>query len=128
MEDDEIIENEYNKKNRTSKTIFTLAYPSDIEQAYAFYCARYKDITYDEFLNLGYNDFKKKLFSIPETEPLYKIIKSRTININKIKDKNERDYWRELKKINEIPGIYLLEEETDIDLKLGGIINGNKLN
>lgn len=52
-----------------------------------------------------------KLNSIPESEPLYKIIKSRTIEINKIKDKEERKYWQELKKINKIPDIYKPLEE-----------------
>ena len=121
------INNAYNKRNKSSKTLFTLAYKSDLDQAYAFYCARYKDITFDEFLDLGYNDFQKKLSSIPETEPLYNIIKSRGVKLSSIKDKNERKYWKELKEINRIPDIYINDEET-IDLKLGGIINGNKLN
>lgn len=51
--------------------------------------------------------------SIPEDEPLYKIIKSRTINVAKIKNKEERKYWQELKRINEIPQIYLPIEEID---------------
>ena len=51
--------------------------------------------------------------SIPESEPLYKILKSRAINPGKIKDKEERKYWQELKRINEIPQIYLPIEEID---------------
>lgn len=58
-----------------------------------------------------------KLNSIPESEPYYKVIKSRTIEINKIKDKEERKYWQELKRINKIPEIYLPIEELDRDLK-----------
>ena len=38
-----------------------------------------------EFLDLGFSDFKRKLGSIPESEPLYKILKSRSIDLSKIK-------------------------------------------
>lgn len=62
-----------------------------------------------------------KLSSIPEDEPLFKIIKSRVIDISKIKDKEEKKYWRELKRINAIPDIYKTSKELDIELK-------NKLN
>lgn len=67
-----------------------------------------------------------KLNSIPESEPLYKIIQSRTIDISKIKDKEERKYWREQKRINKIPEIYLSNREIQDGLKeslgnVGGI-------
>lgn len=72
--------------------------------------------------------------SIPEKEPLYIIIKSRTINISKIKDKEERKYWQELKKANKIPEIYLSNDELDKQLQenlrknnLGGT-NGKRFN
>ena len=84
---------------------------------YAFYCARYENIKYNEFLKLGYEEFRMKLNSMPETEPLYKIIKSRTINLAKVKDKEEKKYWRELKKINKIPDIYKSNEELDFEIK-----------
>ena len=58
-----------------------------------------------------------KLNSIPESEPYYKVIKSRSIEVNKIKDKEERKYWQELKRINKIPEIYLPIDELDRDLK-----------
>lgn len=51
--------------------------------------------------------------SIPESEPLYKIIKSRVINPSTIKDKDERKYWQELKRINKIPDLYLPISEID---------------
>ena len=84
---------------------------------YAFYCSRYENISYEQFLNLGIEEFRIKLKSIPESEPLSKIIKSRLININKIKDKEERKYWRNLKKANKIPDIYISNEELDEILK-----------
>lgn len=102
---------------RSNKTIFCLAYQEDLDQAYAFYCARYENISYDNFLQLGYFEFKKKLGSIPKSEPLYDIIKSRTINLAKIKDKEERKYWRELKRINAIPQIYISTDEIYAELK-----------
>lgn len=64
-------------------------------------------------MQLGFFEVKKKMGSIPESEPLYKIIKSRTINISKIKDKEERKYWQELKRINQIPEIYLPTSEIN---------------
>ena len=84
---------------------------------YAFYCARYENIEYKDFLKLGYEQFSMKLNSIPKEEPLYEFIKSRTINISKIKDKEERRYWRELKKINRIPDIYKTNDEIENEIK-----------
>lgn len=104
------------------------AYKKDLVQIYDFYCARYQNISYKEFLDLGINEIMMKLESIPETEPLYTILKSRVVNLAKIKDKEERKHWRELKKINKIPDIYLRDEELDIKLnqKLGGINDGKR--
>lgn len=118
------IEKYYNKNSRGSReTIICYAYEKDLNQLYDFYCARYKNITYDEFLKLGINEVNRKLESIPESEPLHKIIKARTINIAKIKDKEEKKYWRELKEIHKIPSIYLTDNELDFKIKgkLGGL-------
>lgn len=68
-------------------------------------------------MNLGFFEFKKKLGSIPKNEPLYDIIKSRTIELGKIKDKEERKYWRELKRINQIPQIFISTDEIYRELK-----------
>lgn len=87
-----------------------------MDQAYAFYCARYENISFKEFLNLGLTDFSKKFASIPESEPLFTIIKSRTIDTTKIKDKEEKKYWNKLKRINAIPSEYLSTDEIMIDL------------
>ena len=113
---------------KSNVTPLCFAYEKDFEQIYAFYCARYENITSDEFLKLGITDFMMKLNSIPETEPLYNIIKSRVINIATIKDKEERKYWRKQKQINKIPDIYLSNEELDMNLKnlMGGLKNGKR--
>ena len=58
----------------------------------------------------------KKFNSMPESEPLYTIIKSRTINIDSIKDKDEKKYWRKLKRINRIPDEYFTSKEILLDL------------
>lgn len=58
-----------------------------------------------------------KLNSLPETEPFYKVIKSRSINLSKIKDKEERRYWRELSQINAIPSIYKSNKELNSELR-----------
>ena len=110
------IKNSYNKKT-SNKTIFCFAYQEDLDQAYAFYCSRYENISYKEFMQLGLFEFKKKLGSVPKTEPLYDIIKSRTINIASIKDKEERKYWRELRRINQIPQIFIPTKEVFDNLK-----------
>lgn len=104
-------------EKKTHKTILTFAYDKDLEQVYAFYCSRYKDISYKEFMQLGMIETQIKLNSIPESEPLYTIIKSRTINIGTIKDKEERKYWRELRHINKIPDLYISTEEIYDNLK-----------
>jgi hypothetical protein len=75
-------------------------------------------------MQLGFFEAKKKIFNIPENEPLYKIIKSRTINLAKIKNKEEREYWREMKRINEIPQVYLPIKE--INKRLQEFINRKK--
>ena len=58
----------------------------------------------------------RKFSSIPESEPLYKILKSRTIELDKIKDKEEKKYWRELKRVNRIPEEYIPIEEIMTEL------------
>jgi hypothetical protein len=67
-----------------------------------------------------------KISSIPKEEPLYEIIKSRAIDLGKIKDKGERKYWRELKRINAIPDIYLSMEEITQELKESVGNNGKR--
>ena len=76
-------------------------------------------------MDLGFCDFKRKLGSIPESEPLYKILKSRSIDLSKIKDKDERKYWQELKRLNEIPPIFISDEEQNSNLE--SIVKNNKM-
>ncbi len=109
------------KERKKGSLQFCFAYYKDLEEAYAFYCSRYENITYTEFLNLPLSDFNRKIASIPENEPLYKIMKSRAININKIKDKDQRKYWQELKRENKIPYAYYHRNDTT-PINLGGII------
>lgn len=101
--------------------------PYDIENIYAFYCARYENIRFKDFMQLGYDEFAMKINSIPESEPLFTIFKSRAIKLSNIKDKDERKYWRELKRANKIPDIYLMPEEINNrikeEVKNGGIKN-----
>ena len=104
-------------KKHNAQTVISYAYDEDLDQMYAFYCSRYENIDFDDFLKLGFEQFSKKLKSIPESEPLHKIIKSRTIDVSKIKDKEERKYWRELKKVNAIPDIYKSNEEIENELR-----------
>ena len=72
-----------------------------------------------------------KISSIPESEPLYTTMKSRTINIGSIKDKEEQKYWSRLKSENRIPDIYLPREYINkrviSEMKQGGFINDKKL-
>lgn len=105
------------KRKKLNKTIICFAYEEDLDQVYAFYCSRYENISWEQFLNLGFIEFQKKLCSIPKSEPLFDIIKSRTINLSKIKNKEERSYWRDLKRINAIPQIYIPTDEIYADLK-----------
>lgn len=106
--------------------------PFDLPQIYPFICARYGNITYQELLNMGYEEFGMKMGSIPEDEPIFTIIKSRVINIGKIKDKGERKYWEEQRKLNKIPDQYLPKKEINKNIerkiKLGGFTNGNRFN
>lgn len=104
-----------------------------MDKIYPFMCARYGNITYKELLNMGYEEFTMKLNSIPKNEPLFDVLKSRTIDINKIKDKGEKKYWQELKEVNKIPDIYKTNIEINKEIKNmtkqnGGIKNGNKFN
>ena len=85
-------------------------------------------MTFNEFLQLPLSEFNMKFNSIPENEPLYKIIQSRTIDIAKIKDNEERRYWREQKRINKIPDIYLSNREIEQELKESMIRNVGGIN
>lgn len=117
-----IIRQEIEKEQKKTRDIqFCFAYWKDLDEAYAFYCARYENISFDDFLKLPLSEFNRKLASIPESEPLYKIMKSRAINLNKIKDKEERKYWAALKKENKIPYAYYHNDKIN-PLNLGGII------
>ena len=115
------------KHRQNNETIVCLPY--DLKNIYAFFCRNYGNITFNNFLKMGYDEFIIKLNSIPETEPIHLIFKSRAININKIKDKEEKKYWREMKRINAIPDIFKNDEEIQTEIKfnlegLGGIKNG----
>lgn len=72
-------------------------------------------------MKLPLSEFNRKIASIPENEPLYTIMKSRAINLNKIKDKEQRKYWAELKKQNKIPYAYYNNDNVSI-IDLGGLI------
>lgn len=121
----ELLNTTQRKAKKQTRTIFSFAYQEDLDQAYAFYCSRYENITYKEFMDLGFCDFKRKLGSIPESEPLYKILKSRSIDLSKIKDKDERKYWQELKRLNEIPPIFISDEEQNRNLE--SIVKNNRM-
>ena len=82
-------------------------------------------MTYSELLDMGYEEFSIKLSSIPESEPLYKIVQSRVINLSEIKDKEERRYWRRLKSVNAIPDIYKSNQE--IYKQLASQVNRNEV-
>lgn len=66
---------------------------------------------------MGITDFARKFKSIPEDEPLFTILKSRTMNTGQIKDKDEKKYWNKLKRINQIPSEYISTREIMLDLK-----------
>lgn len=127
----QIIKEEIEKDRKSRGLQFCFAYYRDIEEAYAFYCARYENISYNDFLNLGLDEFTMKISSVPENEPLYTTMKSRTINIASIKDKEERKYWSKLKSENRIPDIYLPKEYINqrimLEMKQGGYVNDKKL-
>ena len=122
----QIIKEEIEKEKHSSGIQFCFAYYRDIEEAYAFYCARYENISYDEFLNLGLEEFKMKLASLPETEPLYKTMQSRVINTASIKDKEQKKYWNKMKQENRIPDIYLPKEYINKRVK-SQIKEGNNI-
>lgn len=125
----EKIKQELEKENKSSGIQFCYAYYKDLEQAYAFYCSRYENISYNDFLQLDLSELTMKIQSIPETEPLYKVMKSRTINLSEIKDKEERKYWQKMKQANKIPDIYLPREYTKKTIKknIGEIENWKKI-
>ena len=91
--------------------------PYDLKEIYPFWCRNYGDIKFDDLLTMGYEEFTMKINSIPKDEPLYDIIKSRAINLETIKDKDQRRYWRELKQANKIPDIYIPTETIRNELK-----------
>lgn len=108
---------EKENNDKPQRTIICLAYPNDFNELYAFWCARYENISIEKFLNIGITEFNIKISSIPENEPLFRLIRSRTVKLSKIKNKEERKYWAELKRMNKIPQIYLSSRELDGILK-----------
>lgn len=116
-----IIRKEVEKDRKQKGLQFCFAYYKDLDEAYAFYCARYDNISYDKFLELPLSEFNRKISSVPESEPLYIIMKSRAINTNLIKDKNEKKYWETLKRENKIPYAYYNNNDAT-PVNLGGIL------
>lgn len=116
-----IIRKEVEKDRKQKGLQFCFAYYKDLDEAYAFYCARYDNISFDKFLELPLTEFNRKISSVPESEPLYVIMKSRAINTNLIKDKNEKKYWETLKRENKIPYAYYNNNDTS-PVNLGGIL------
>ena len=51
------------EKKKTNNTILCYGYEEDLIQVYDFYCARYENITYKEFLKKGISDIQRKLAS-----------------------------------------------------------------
>ena len=115
------IKNEIESERRGGPLQFCYAYWRDLDEAYAFYCARYRDITYQEFLDLPLSEFTRKISSVPEGEPLHTIMKSRSIKLGRIKDKEERKYWQEMKRINKIPYACYHKDEVS-PVNLGGML------
>ena len=104
------------EKHNSGATQFCFAYYKDIEMAYSFWCSRYENISFKDFMNTGLNEFNIKIANIPEGEPLYKVMQARGINTGTIKDKEERKYWEKMKRENKIPDVYLPEKKTDLDI------------
>lgn len=128
-----MLETTHPVERKKTNNIMSICLPYDIESIYAFMCTRYGNITYKDLINMGIEEFNAKLNSIPKSEPIYDIFKSRVVDINKIKDKEERKYWQELKQVNRIPDIYKTNKEINNEIRNitrhnGGIKNGNKLN
>ena len=73
-------------------------------------------MTFKEFMRLPLSDFIRKFESIPESEPLYTILKARSIDTSKMKSKEEKKYWNHLKRINEIPEEYISTQEIMTEL------------
>jgi hypothetical protein len=121
-------DNETIEHHRVKDTLICFAYDKDLVQIYDFYCARYENITFKDFMDIGISELQMKIASIPENEPLFTILKSRIINLGKIKDKEERKHWSKLKAENRIPDIYLPNQELDNKLndKLGGLKDGKR--
>ena len=102
--------------------------PYDLREIYPFFCRNYGNMKYSDLMKMGYDEFTMKVNSVPNTEPLYNIFKSRTINPGKIKNKEERDYWTELKNANAIPDLYKSSKELNYQLmskmnQIGGLKN-----
>lgn len=114
--------------HKRTPNILCYAYDKDLIQVYDFYCARYENIRFKDFLDLGISEIQMKIASVPENEPLFNILKSRVINPAKIKNKDERHHWIKLKEENKIPDIYIPNEELDMNLnnKLGGLKDGKR--
>jgi hypothetical protein len=85
--------------------------PYDIDDIYAFWCSNYRDMTFNEFLHIRLSEFNRKMKRIPESEPLYKIIQSRVINIGKIKDKEQKKHYKRLQREFALPDNRTTEEK-----------------
>ncbi|EOU1754599.1 bacteriophage Gp15 family protein [Clostridium perfringens] len=123
--------NQYNKKS----------YSSDLEQAYSFkydnkyifdaFLSQYK-IDLQEVEYLHWWKFRALFEGLTEENTIIKIMNYRTMDLNKIEDKNERAFYKEKKEFFKLPKkINKADEEykNNIEKMLmnGGVLNLEKL-
>lgn len=100
------------------------SYEYDAELIYSAFMSQYGiDLQDIEFLHWW--KFKALFRGLNDTHEITKAIKFRTIDISKIKDKNEKEYYRKMKEFYKLP--ISEEEQEQLDQLTEAILKGGDI-
>ena len=99
------------KENTDKKIIFSYEY--DAEYIYSAFLEQY-NINLQQIEYLHWWEFKALFNSLSEKTKFMKIVEYRTVNLAKIKDKDKKKFYKEMKKIYALPDMRS-EEEKESD-------------
>ena len=98
-------------EKKTGKQVYSFAY--DDEYIYAAFLAQYGiDL---QSANLHWWQFKAMFAGLSEENKIIKIMEYRSINLAKIKDKNQKTFYRKMKELYKLPDLRT-EEEKEKDM------------
>ncbi|EDT26136.1 MULTISPECIES: bacteriophage Gp15 family protein [Clostridium] len=124
-EEKEVNSKKNNSSSRKEKNIYSFEY--DDEYIYSAFLSQYKvdlqDIDY-----LHWWKFKAMFKGLTEENTIVKIMKYRSIDLNSIKDKEERKFYKEMQELYALPNIKNKAEDEKLRAIEDALMEGKVLN